>query len=215
MSKNKKIAVIGDIHGCCTNLQKLYEKVLARTDEVYSVGDLVDRGSHSKEVVQFCIDNGISPVMGNHEEMLLEAIENFEGKKGQGPEFGPSSWLHNGGSKTISSYTGNRFSKLADFVEAFKQSGHAGFISGLPLQIELDECIITHGGIVTGQTPESCLWNRDEPSVLEKFQVFGHTPNRKAVHKHSHYINIDTGCVFWGTLSAAVISSGEVEILSA
>ena len=71
---DKKIAIIGDIHGCYYTLKSLYCKI-TETDEVYSVGDLIDRGKYSKEVVQFCMDNNIKPVKGNHEDMMIKAIE--------------------------------------------------------------------------------------------------------------------------------------------
>jgi serine/threonine protein phosphatase 1 len=77
MENSKKIAVIGDIHGCIGPLKDIYEKIVKYTNEVYSVGDLIDRGKNSKEVIQFCIDNKISPVKGNHEDMMLKAIQSF------------------------------------------------------------------------------------------------------------------------------------------
>ena len=53
------IAVIGDIHGCYLTLVELYEQILKKYPDikVYSVGDLVDRGNKSFEVMEFIIEN--------------------------------------------------------------------------------------------------------------------------------------------------------------
>ena len=67
------IAIIGDIHGCYFTLKELYEKIIEHTNEIYSVGDLIDRGNFSRQVIQFCINNDIKPVLGNHDDMLLRA----------------------------------------------------------------------------------------------------------------------------------------------
>lgn len=206
MIKNKTIAVIGDIHGCYEELQDLYNSILKYTEEVYTVGDLIDRGPDSKKVIQFCIDNNIKPVKGNHEEILLKAINKPRYKEYQGYDTNLENWRYNGGNRTIKSYVGDSGINFKIFVKEFKECGHFEFISNLPLKIELDNCIITHGGIVTNAHPENVLWNRKIPSKLNKLQIFGHTAKRKVLFKQNHYINVDTGCVFWGTMSAVVIS---------
>jgi len=207
MIKNKTIAVIGDIHGCYVELQDLYSGIQNHTDEVYSVGDLIDRGPDSKQVIQFCIDNNIKPVRGNHEEILLKAINKPRYKEYQGYDTNLENWRYNGGNRTIKSYIGDSVTNFKTFVKEFKETGHFEFISNLPLKIELDNCIITHGGIVTNTHPENVLWNRAVPSKLDKIQIIGHTPNRKVIHKQNHYINVDTGCVFWGKMSSVIIKN--------
>ena len=212
MMKNKKtIAVIGDIHGCYDELQDIYSRILKHTDKVYTVGDLIDRGPDSKQVIQFCLDNNIKPVRGNHEEILLKAINKPRYKEYQGYDTNLENWLYNGGSRMIKSYIGDSGTSFKRFVEEFKDCGHYDFIANLPLKIELDNCIITHGGIVNNMHTDIAMWNRAAPSKLEKIQIIGHTPNRKVIYKPNHYINVDTGCVFWGTISAAIVS-GKKEV---
>jgi serine/threonine protein phosphatase 1 len=216
LTRNKKntIAVIGDIHGCYEELKDLYKKILEYTKEVYTVGDLIDRGPGSKQVIQFCIENNIKPVRGNHEDTLLKAINTPRNNFYRGRNHYLLQWRSDGGNQTINSYTGNSETSFENFVEKFKDCGHYDFISNLPLKIELDNCIISHGGIINNAHPENLLWNRKTPLVLNKLQVIGHTPTRNAIYETNHYINIDTGCVFWGTLSAAVISGNtDVRIL--
>ena len=214
MSMSKKIGVIGDIHGCIEPLKELYEKIIKHTSDVYSVGDMIDRGKNSMEVIQFCIDNKIKPVKGNHEDMLLKAVNSFEKK--QNYEFSRNLriCIWNGGEATYKSYTGKRHTDFSEFLKFFEESEHLGFISGLPIKIETDNCIISHAGIIENATDEDLLWNRDIPAKLKKFQVCGHTPVKKILYIPGHFANIDTGCFYTGKLSAAIISKDVVEFLS-
>jgi diadenosine tetraphosphatase ApaH/serine/threonine PP2A family protein phosphatase len=207
MTKEKIIGVIGDIHGCYSELCVLYKTLLTHTDDIYSVGDLIDRGRDSKSVIHFCIDNNIKPVMGNHEDMLIRAIRKSNYEIVPGYETNLSHWQWNGGVQTIFSYLGKKSRSFRKFTAEFRDSGHYDFISKFPLKIELDNCIISHGGIKKNKPPDNVLWNREIPSKLKKIQIIGHTPTENVYYKPNHYMNIDTGCVFGGKLTAVVIDT--------
>lgn len=75
---NSRLFAIGDIHGCFDSLKELVENKiqLQKDDKLILLGDYIDRGDKSKEVVDFIIgllENGfdVIPLMGNHEAMLL------------------------------------------------------------------------------------------------------------------------------------------------
>lgn len=213
-SSFNKIAVIGDVHGCFNELVKLYSRICKYTEEVYSVGDLIDRGPDSEKVIQFCIENSIKPVRGNHEDMLIKAINKPGSQVVPGYETNKTQWLWNGGDMTIHSYISGKNVNFNKFADSFRENRHYGYISKLPYIIELDNYIISHAGIANNGHPENILWNREEPSLLNKLQIIGHTPNRKVIHKPGHYINVDTGCVFWGKMSAVILSdNGNVIII--
>jgi serine/threonine protein phosphatase 1 len=201
MVSDNTIAVIGDIHGCINTLRALYEKIINFTTEIYSVGDLVDRGNFSKEVVEFCIKNEILCVRGNHEDMLINAVEKPNEK---------TIYLHfnNGGKKTFHSYLGNLVdATFKDYLDALIQTKHLYYFKNLPLYIELDNIMISHAGFFSYEDREYILWNREKPKKLEnKLQVFGHTPKKSPDHKRNHYVNIDTGCVYFNKLSAVIIN---------
>ena len=92
---------IGDIHGHYDGLMRLLEAVdPGHEDQVYFVGDLIDRGPQSRQVVEYVRQNGHQCVMGNHEQLLLEAFPNGEAHM---PAF--QGWLYSGGQSTLSSYT--------------------------------------------------------------------------------------------------------------
>ena len=72
METKKRIAAIGDIHGCLDELQQLLRCLeWFSLDAVYHLGDLVDRGPDSGGVVALCRELGMPGVLGNHEESIL------------------------------------------------------------------------------------------------------------------------------------------------
>ena len=209
------IAVIGDLHGCIATLKSIYPKLKERTDEIYSVGDLVDRGPGPKAVVQFCIDNKIKCVRGNHEDIILKVI----GEEPDRPHISRMERLENhflnGGDITMKSYTGNSEIDVDRYREALQETGHLDFIKSFPFKREFEGVIITHAGIA--DATDDVIWHRKVVKKLPKFQVFGHTPVPKADYKGGWYANIDTGCVYeergLGNLTAILIdsSTGEVQ----
>ncbi|MEK9650286.1 MAG: symmetrical bis(5'-nucleosyl)-tetraphosphatase [Gammaproteobacteria bacterium] len=74
--------VIGDVHGCFQTLVKLLTKINYKegADNLFFIGDLVNRGKFSAEVLEFCITHdGIDSVLGNHDFLFLKLIN--ENKK--------------------------------------------------------------------------------------------------------------------------------------
>ena len=76
---NGRRLAIGDIHGHYFTFKALLDKIgLNKQDQLFLLGDYIDRGKQGKEVLDFIIeliDNGyhIFPLRGNHEEMLLQS----------------------------------------------------------------------------------------------------------------------------------------------
>lgn len=69
---------IGDIHGCITELEALLDKVQfdPSRDVLWSVGDLVGRGPHSRDVLHFVrrLGRSFRCVLGNHDLHLLAVL---------------------------------------------------------------------------------------------------------------------------------------------
>jgi serine/threonine protein phosphatase 1 len=67
--------VIGDIHGCYHELQALLDNAgLADTDSIISIGDCVDRGPETPEVLRFFKEHATAQlIMGNHERKHIRA----------------------------------------------------------------------------------------------------------------------------------------------
>lgn len=218
----KTIAVIGDIHGCINTFEKLYKLISKYKCQIYCVGDLIDRGNFSKEVVQFCIDKNIHSVKGNHEQILLDAIEGYKNYIKQ--DLNGFSQLDlceeldmfyiNGGGSTQKSYTGTEdrlnFHKLEKKLD---ELGHLEFFRNLPIKLEFEKVVISHAGIIADMPEINILWNRKIPGDIGKLQIFGHTPHSKVLTDNKSYVNVDTGCVYGGKLSAAIVNlnSGKIQ----
>ena len=201
------MVVIGDIHGCLKSLKKLLS-ILPKDAELYSVGDLIDRGADSKGVVSLCIDRGIKPVMGNHEHLFIDYLE----KTGI---YGRGIFFVNGGNATLKSYGMS------------VPSEHLDFLTSLPLCIETEHFILSHAGLHPTKTmKEACnineeirmniLWNRGTLADLHKLQIIGHTPQKKPMEILNKGkvvgLSIDTGCVYPSLGKLTAISFPKREI---
>lgn len=173
--------IIGDIAGNYETFLALINK-MPKNATVVSVGDMIDRGPKSKDVVEwFFSGNGLA-VLGNHEEMLLKAYEE------EVLYSGVNLWFHNGGIATIESYLGHKnpdFTKMLNLK--FINSNHVEFLSKLPKLLDFytqhGRIIITHAPIhpeyYLSKIDESVIdtWNRVYPKeIFNAFQVYGHNP---------------------------------------
>jgi serine/threonine protein phosphatase 1 len=97
---SERVIAIGDIHGCSAALRKLLEIIAPETDDTLVVlGDCVDRGPDSRGVVDELLalraTCRLVPLLGNHEEMMLNYIDG---------RLQPDNWLEFGGKATVASY---------------------------------------------------------------------------------------------------------------
>jgi serine/threonine protein phosphatase 1 len=205
--------VIGDVHGCMFTLEDLIKK-LPKDAKLIFVGDLVDRGKHSKEVMEFVLQNNHLIVEGNHEYLMFNYARDaiLRDKK--------SIWLEDayGGLATIKSYKDDTDTLLK----------HIDYIEKMPKYIEIDKYFITHGfGLPfylrkdLPQYKEKLYTNRLESVMLNDFEawdeyeiinIFGHTPYQEVLFG-KNYIGIDTGCVFGmtgGKLSAVNLGTHRI-----
>ena len=206
------IYAIGDIHGRSDLLDLLLTEIenhaAGRPARVIFLGDFIDRGPDSAGVVrmvrQFASDRAglVHCLMGNHEQMLLLAMEDPAAR---------ACWLDNGGTTTLESF------KVADAGEL--PSDVIRWIRRLPTSYEDAKRYFVHAGLdpaspLADQTDADRLWIR-EPFIsadhdFGKHVVHGHTPVRSVVgtapmpDEREHRTNIDTGAVFGGALTAAV-----------
>jgi serine/threonine protein phosphatase 1 len=199
---------IGDIHGEIALLNTLLDAVLKYDPHrIIFVGDYIDRGPHSREVVDRIMNMEVPTacLMGNHELMMLNAIE--DSAFGMNPM---ELWYHNGAEATLQSFGFSGFfsfqSEIPDHYAQFFRNLH---MSHLEEPVEGIRILATHAGIspsipVADQLllkdykdlqqylmnkhlgpGESFLWTReaffDSPSDLwEGYVVIhGHTPVQK------------------------------------
>lgn len=205
---------VGDVHGCFDELQALLavcEVIRGGEDARFIlIGDYIDRGPESKQVVDFLIrrqsDQGrrFICLRGNHEEMLVRAAEKERSDRDL------MNWWANGGEQTLDSYGVNDPSDLP--------AEHLSWIQQLPRMHKDPYRLFVHAGIRPGvpvalQSEEDLLWMRepflsstDDHGVLV---VHGHTPTTsRRPDLRANRLNLDTGACFGGPLTAAAFSSG-------
>ena len=169
MTNHRRI-IIGDVHGHYDTLVALLNFVaLDDDDRVYFLGDLIDRGPKSAEVVDFVMKNQYHCLRGNHEEMLLDVVGN--GKVSVELYQG---WLYSGGHATVASYN----SKIPQ--------EHIDWLKNLPIYLDLGDIWLVHAGIdpkipLQEQTAEQFCWIREDfhsipqPYFKDKLIITGHT----------------------------------------
>lgn len=162
---------IGDVHGHYNGLMRLVEMIApTASDTLHFVGDLIDRGPRSAQVVEFVRQNKYPCVLGNHEHLLLNAFPDAESNMSafQG-------WLHSGGQPTLTSYPSTE--ALLDHVE---------WLRTLPLYLDLGDILLVHAGLHPGkplsaQSQMDFCWIRHvfhshpTPFFEDKQVITGHT----------------------------------------
>lgn len=219
---------IGDIHGDAHRLSQLLEQVNAHAEEgdtLVFIGDYVDRGSDSREVVEMVLQTReewagtVVCLRGNHEDMLLATLGEPAAR-----EYDEGVWEYNGGDETKLSYTSHYG---APWPECLPEA-HRTFFRELQLWYEDEHGIYVHAGLEPGLPPEevdaeTMVWIRDEFILSEhdwgKPVVFGHTPQFEPADglqsiaeietwrplDWPEKIGIDTGVCYGGQLSAVIL----------
>ncbi|MDA8165890.1 MAG: metallophosphoesterase family protein [Desulfobacteraceae bacterium] len=207
--------VIADIHGCHQALARLLEKISPDPDRdtLVFLGDYVDRGPASREVVETLLDLRRSharlvTLMGNHESMLLDYLAGGD----------PGLFLAAGGAETLESYG------IVTYGDQWTQEvlppEHRRFLEGLLPWWEDENFIYVHAGLEPGvelacQSKDWLLWARqgfiDSDFDFGKRVIYGHTPWPEP-RVDATRIGIDTGAVYGGRLTCLVLP--EMEFVS-
>lgn len=196
-----------------------------RNTVVY-LGDYVDRGSGSFEVIEILLRDPLKGfhrvhLRGNHEELMLRFLRS-------GNDDGI--WIYNGGDATLASYglavpwamtDSNVLFDLARRFRAAVPANHLAFLEGLQLSYVCGDYLMVHAGVRPGlaieqQRPADMIWIRDTFLLSDK--DFG----KRVVHGHTisgepevraNRIGIDTGAFCTGRLTCLVLEGEEVAFL--
>ncbi len=228
-NNNGRDFVVGDIHGHFKLLRSLLNQVKfnAEQDRIFSVGDLVDRGPDSEQVIAWLKEPWFHAVRGNHEQMIVECMS---------------------GCGDIARHTRNGGAWLYD-LPPIVQHDISRALDGLPVMIEVDLSDGQKIGIVHAEAPlllKTDGWEEAKDSIAcelgEEFQqlalklaLYSRTKIDRQDHSlikgldklyvgHSTVSNvmslgnvvyIDTGCSFGdGALSLIELNSGIVSTIS-
>ena len=230
-----RVYAIGDIHGRLDLLQAIHTKILrdaasspsALSKAAVYLGDYVDRGLQSKEVIDLLLDSplpGFDTVhlKGNHEEAMLEFLEDAS--------VGPG-WLRFGGNETLYSYgvrvptdvpAAERPRQLQIALREALPQSHVKFLSSLRLSLVIGDYAFVHAGIRPGvtmdkQVAEDLLWIRgdflDSKRDHGKVIVHGHTITREPAIC-ANRIGIDTGAYASNVLSCLVLEGSSRRVIT-
>nr|WP_261779889.1 metallophosphoesterase family protein [Paenibacillus xylanexedens] len=213
--------IISDIHGCYDEFNALLRQVHVdlNQDELILLGDYVDRGPKSRQVVEQIMElrekHGVVVIKGNHDAMMVKALMNDV-------EEYDLHWIRNGGLQTLGSYVEINFDEQqmdwTAYMEAknwirSRYEHHLRFLSELPLVHEVPGYIFVHAGINLdvkdwrSQPERDFIWIREafysRPTSIPDTVVFGHTPV-KNLHDYADIwfdpsgdkIGIDGGCAY-------------------
>ncbi|SFV60986.1 serine/threonine protein phosphatase [hydrothermal vent metagenome] len=206
--------IIGDVHGCLYTLKVLLTK-LPKNANIIFVGDLIDKGNFSKEVISLVIENNYQCILGNHEALMINHIEDALLHQ---KESDWSTKKYFGGYKTIASYS--------DDMTTLKE--HLSWLKTLPRYMEIDKYFITHAfalpyykrrnnpnsynGLMSNRPSDIDEWGWDWEDEYENYDViniYGHQIVKK-IDTSKNHIGIDTGAYRGYCLSAMCLDSKEI-----
>ena len=214
-----KTIIYGDIHGCLEEFKKLRVKVnLSSKDKEIIIGDILDKGSSSNELLTYIREQNIASILGNHEYKYLKYKkhqDNFIKTSKKNP-------------MTLDVNELNIFNNLS--LEDFE------YLESLPYFIKINNLTLVHAGLTNKidldtakkKDLEKTLWIRtldekqrplslSDDNQTAKFWseyyngnqgivVYGHQPFDE-VKIDTYSFGIDTGCVYGNKLTALIISN--------
>jgi len=209
--------VIPDIHGCSKTLKALFEYYINPTkdDELYFLGDYIDRGPDSKGVIDFIMNLAgegfkIHLIQGNHEETCVKAsleereLISFLGIRSRNTT--KAAWKSYGGKDTMKSFG---IKDLCDMPQKYIE-----WMDNQPTHLMLEDFILVHAGLNFNEDnplddEHAMLWTREfsvQPELIDnKTIIHGHVPvsletifQLRDRHKQLHYIDLDNGIYMTG-----------------
>ena len=228
--------IISDIHGCYDEYMELLEKIhLSEEDELYILGDAMDRGPEPIKVLQDIMlrPNGIY-IIGNHDFIMLSIMkklavevteDNYENHLSVEDLYDHACWMQDGGEVTSRQFAALPREEQQDILEYLEEASVYEV-----LEDKGKRFVLVHAG----------LDNFREDKELEEYEFYdflftspdyskryyhnentylvtGHTPTvhirpdgKPEVYQGNGHIAIDCGCVFGGQLAAYCIETGEI-----
>lgn len=198
---------IGDIHGCDVAFEKLLDLLQLNSDDTLVVlGDVIDRGPDSARVVSMLLNLQqhceLVYILGNHEQMMLEALE--DGLRG-------SMWMMHGGEPTLASYGGaveeippNHIDFLASGLAYWETETEIYVHANLDPTVELDS-----------QDEDFLRWTHlkgtESPHPSGRRVICGHTPQPNGLPSiRDGWVCIDTFAYGGMYLTAVDMETNEI-----
>jgi serine/threonine protein phosphatase 1 len=213
-----RLFAISDIHGCFKPFYELIVNIvkLKKSDRLILLGDYIDRGERTKEVIDFIIDLSkegfnIITLTGNHEVMLVDSYND--------PDMMPL-WLINNGMSTLKSFG------IQDIREI--DNHYMEFFTGLEYYKMIGNFIFVHAGFDDSSINPfldkpamvwECRVSYQNPMLAGKTIIHGHRPKtvsyiKRLISERSKVVPIDTGCVYEKEMGYGMLSALEVKSMT-
>jgi serine/threonine protein phosphatase 1 len=229
------VYAVGDVHGRLDLLHamdRLIADDVAKTrpdrPTVCYLGDYIDRGPHSAEVITHLADRSVAGtarvfLKGNHEDRMLDFFD--------APDVHGPTWMEHGGIEALASYalatgrepTGGDWHALRDELRERLPAAHLQFLRSLRLAFVWRRFVFVHAGLnperpLRAQDPHDLMWIK-EPFLSSTREwshrvIHGHVMGPEPVFRDNR-IGIDTGASQLGRLTCLVVSDGPLRVLQA
>lgn len=228
--------IISDIHGCYNEYRELLEKIgFSDEDELYILGDVVDRGPEPIMVLQDIMHrSNVTLILGNHDLMMYLVMkkmtvviteENRENHLSADDLLDYQLWMQDGGQITASKFREISMDEKLDILDYLSEASLYEI-----LEQEEKKYILVHAGL-GDFSPEKELEDYELHELLEEradyskryypdentYLVTGHTPTvfikgwgKTEVYRKNGHIAIDCGCVAGGKLAAFCVETGQI-----
>ena len=232
--EGERVYAVGDIHGHDALLERLLDMIAADAKgykgavALVFVGDYIDRGPASREVLDRLVARGWPAawqavfLRGNHEQALLDFLDDPEGR----PD-----WLSWGGVEALASYGVKLFSSegrqrsvaslAAELEGVLEENGHLAFLKATTHSHVAGGVLVVHAGVRPG-VPLARQLESDLRFIREGFVGVPHGLPYRVVHGHTivpevvvadDRVSIDTGAYEGGGLSAVALERDGVRVL--
>ena len=207
--------VMSDIHGMYEKYIKMLDLIgFSEDDDLYIIGDVIDRGEHSAEILLDMMKRpNVYPIIGNHELMALNVLDvMFNGDKGNSSvpvETLIGDWLINGGAFTLEGIAKLSDPQRFDVVDYLSE-----FTDYETVDIDDKSFIMVHAGLdnfsqdrkLSDYSVSELVWHRQDPHFRyfddeNIYVISGHTPTfafggKADIIKENGNILIDCGACF-------------------
>lgn len=219
----QRIYVVGDVHGCLTELRRLHEIIRQDLEQrparatLIHLGDYIDHGPDSACVLDHLLAGTPNlptvNLLGDHERMLLEALD--------GDRAAATDWLHGGGRASLESWGLGPDLARGEWPRAIPER-HVAFMRSLQHQHEQGGYLFVHAGIRPGVPPgrqslddlltirQPFLWTEQD---FGRIVVHGHSAGPEVVIAVNR-IGLDTGAGTGGPLTCAVLEDDLIGLIS-
>ncbi|GAN02778.1 ser/thr protein phosphatase family [Mucor ambiguus] len=231
LQQKENIYVVGDVHGCVSELDKLVTKLNFNpaTDQLILAGDLTAKGPDSVGVIRRAKELGALCVRGNHDDKVIR-LKTYELEKGENAMYPVSATMPEGNVPDPLKFKNYHVAIAKNLTQ-----DDYDYLSSCPVMLHmpfLNNAVVVHGGLdpnisslqdqipylvmnmrdidKNGPSPENnvgtqwgTVWNEKQQNLtMDNTEIFyGHDASRGLNLKNATF-GLDTGCVYGNQLTA-------------